>query len=274
MINKNTAQEKIKTDYDVNEQPNIINLYNSSEQPALQNEIISIKGLKKSFDKNPVLKGIDVSFNKGTIAAVMGPNGSGKTTLLKCVLGLVKPDAGEIIVNGINIKNNCEYRKFIGYMPQTPRFPENLKVKELIEMLKDVNEWFSDYDEELLNRLNMPVIYNKLIGTLSAGTKQRVNCAISFLFNQKIIILDEPTAGLDPVSCDIVKEKIIKEKENGKLIIITSHIVSEVEALADRIVFLLEGNVHVNSTVNELKDRTNESNLNKAVAKIMTDYGS
>ncbi|RPI17143.1 MAG: ABC transporter ATP-binding protein [Ignavibacteriae bacterium] len=236
--------------------------------------MISIKGLKKSFDKNLILKGINVSFSKGTIAAVMGPNGSGKTTLLKCVLGLVRPEAGEITVNNINIKNNCEYRKFIGYMPQTPRFPENLKVKELIDMLKDVNGNECDYDEELLIKLNLQAIYNKPIGTLSAGTKQRVSGSLSFLFNREIIILDEPTAGLDPVSCEIMKEKIIKEKENGKLIIITSHIVSEVEALADRIVFLLEGNVHVNSTVDELKDRTDESNLNKAIAKIMVNHGS
>lgn len=273
-MNNNTLPEKIENEYK-GEVSNIISLYNSPEPGSeLQNKMISIKGLKKSFDKNLVLKGIDLSFSKGTIAAVMGPNGSGKTTLLKCVLGLVKPDAGEITVNNINIKNNCEYRRFIGYMPQTPRFPENLKVKELIDMLKDVSGNNCKYDEELLLRLNLQAIYNKPIGTLSAGTKQRVSGSLSFLFNREIIILDEPTAGLDPVSSEIMKEKILKEKENGKLIIITSHIVSEVESLSDRIVFLLEGNVHVNSTVDELKDRTGETNLNKAIAKIMVDYGS
>jgi len=274
-MKNNTVPEKVKIiNKNSGEESNIISLYDTVEQAEPQNEIISIKGLKKSFDKNLILKGINVSFSKGTIAAVMGPNGSGKTTLLKCVLGLVRPEAGEITVNNINIKNNCEYRKFIGYMPQTPRFPENLKVKELIDMLKDVNGNECDYDEELLIKLNLQAIYNKPIGTLSAGTKQRVSGSLSFLFNREIIILDEPTAGLDPVSCEIMKEKIIKEKENGKLIIITSHIVSEVEALADRIVFLLEGNVHVNSTVDELKDRTDESNLNKAIAKIMVNHGS
>lgn len=251
----------------------IINLYEPVKQAEPKKELISVKRLKQSFDKNLILKGINVSFSEGSVAAVMGPNGSGKTTLLKCMLGLVRPDAGDISVNGINIKNNCEYRKNIGYMPQTPRFPENLKVKELIDMLKDIHGGDINYDEELLHKLNLEAIYNKRIGTLSAGTKQRVSASLSFLFNQDIIILDEPTAGLDPVSSELMKEKIIKEKEKGKLIVITSHIVSEVESLADRVVFLLEGNVHADCPVEELKQMTNETNLNKAVAKLMNSHG-
>ncbi len=191
--------------------------------------MIQIKNLKKSFDKQEILKGIDLELNQGSITAIMGPNGSGKTTLLKCILELVRPTSGEITVNGISTKNNCEYRKFIGYMPQTPRYPENLKVKELIAMLKDVKGNHCNYDEELINELKLDEIFNKPIGTLSSGTKQRVSSAIAFLFDQDIIILDEPTAGLDPVSAEIVKNKIFKEKQKGKLIIITSHIISEVE---------------------------------------------
>jgi Cu-processing system ATP-binding protein len=240
-------------------------------------EMIQIKNLKKSFDKQEILKGISLELNKGSITAIMGPNGSGKTTLLKCILELVRPDGGEISVNGISTKNNCEYRKFIGYMPQTPRYPENLKVKELIAMLKDVKGNHCDYDEELIEQLNMREIYEKPIGTLSSGTKQRVSSAIAFLFGQEIIILDEPTAGLDPVSAEIVKNKIVNEKEKGKLIIITSHIISEVESLADRIIFLLEGSVYLDSTVDELKRKTGEENLNRAIALLMqggNSYGS
>lgn len=232
-------------------------------------DMIQIKNLKKSFDKQEVLKSINLDLNKGSITAIMGPNGSGKTTLLKCVLELVRPDSGEITVNGINTKNNCGYRKFIGYMPQTPRYPKNLKVKELIAMLKDVKGNHCNYDEELIKALKMEEIFDKPIGTLSSGTKQRVSSAIAFLFDQEIIILDEPTAGLDPVSSEIVKNKILEEKQKGKLIIITSHIISEVEALADRIIFLLEGNVYIDSTVEELKQKTGEENLNRAIAKLM-----
>ena len=236
--------------------------------------MIEIKGLEKSFDKLPALKDINLSLDGGKITAIMGPNGSGKTTLLKCILGLVKQDKGEILVNGIDTRNSCDYRWNIGYMPQTARYPENLKVRELIAMLKDVRGNHCVYDEELLARLKLEKIYDKTIGTLSSGTKQRVSGSLAFLFNQEIIILDEPTGGLDPVSTEFMKNKILSEKEKGKLIIITSHIVNEVQELADRVVLLLEGQIHVDSTVEELKSRTGGSNLNKAIANIMMEHGS
>jgi Cu-processing system ATP-binding protein len=237
-------------------------------------QLIAIRDLKKSFGKNLVLKGINLALNKGLIVAIMGPNGSGKTTLLKSILGLVKPDSGEICVKDFQVNGDCEYRRHIGYMPQNSCFPENLKVKEVISMLKDVRGNHTEYDEELVHKLNIEEIYNKQIGTLSGGTKQRVSSAVAFLFNQEIIILDEPTAGLDPVSAEAVKQKIIDEKNKGKLIIITSHVVSEVEELADRVIFLLEGKVHVDNTVHELISKTGELSLNKAIAKIMIDYGN
>lgn len=243
-----------------------------AEQAAVQDgAMIKIKCLRKSFNKQEVLKGVNLELKKGNISAIMGPNGSGKTTILKSILDLVRPDSGEIFINGINTKNNCGYRKFIGYMPQTPRYPENLRVRELIAMLKDVKGNHCNYDEDLISQLKMEEIFDKPVGTLSNGTKQRVSCVIAFLFDQEIIILDEPTAGLDPVSTEIVKNKILKEKQKGKLIIITSHIISEVETLADRIIFLLEGKVHVDRTVKELKQHTGEENLNRAIALLMQE---
>lgn len=237
-------------------------------------KMIHINNLRKSFGKQEILKGINLELTKGNITAIMGPNGSGKTTLLKCILELVRPDSGEIFVNGINTKSNSEYRKYIGYMPQTPRYPGNLKVRELIAMLKDLKGNHSVYDEELIKQLKMEEIFEKPVGTLSSGTKQRVSSALAFLFDQEIIILDEPTAGLDPVSCEIVKNKIIKEKQKGKLIIITSHIISEVEALADRVIFMLEGNIYVDSSVDELKQKTGIENLNRAIASLMQGENS
>lgn len=238
---------------------------------AQDDKLLTIKALKKSFGKNLVLKGIDLQLTKGTIVAIMGPNGSGKTTLLKAILGLVKSDSGEIHVKDFLVNGESEYRRYIGYMPQNSCFPENLKVKEVISMLKDVRGNHAEYDEELLEKLNITEIYNKQIGTLSGGTKQRVSCAVAFLFNQEIIILDEPTAGLDPVSAEIVKQKIIDEKNKGKLIIITSHVISEVEELADRVIYLLEGKIHFDNSVDELISRTGAASLNKAIAEIMKD---
>lgn len=234
--------------------------------------MIQITNLKKSFGKLEVLKGINLSLDKGHVIAVMGPNGSGKTTLLKSMVGLVIPNSGEILVKNENIKNNWKYRENIGYMPQIAKYPENLKVKELIEMIKDIRGKKSDLDEELIELLKIANIYNKPMGTLSGGTKQRVSGVLAFLFNQDIVILDEPTAGLDPISSEHVKNKIIQEKNKGKLIIVSSHIISEVEEIADRIIYILEGKIHIDNTVDKIKSDTNETRLSKAIANIIGNY--
>jgi Cu-processing system ATP-binding protein len=231
--------------------------------------MIKISELKKRFDKNEVLKGISLEFEKGSISAIMGPNGSGKTTLLKCILGLVKLDSGKIFVDEISVNGNSDYKKKIGYMAQVSCFPENLKVKEVINMIKDIRGNHIKYDEELLERLNVYEFQNKQIGTLSGGMKQRLNSAAAFLFGGDIIILDEPTAGLDPVSSEIVMDKILHEKLNNKLIILTSHLVNEVEALADRIIYLLEGKIYFDKTKEELFSLTGKENLNQAIAELI-----
>lgn len=231
--------------------------------------MIKIKDLKKKFEKNEALKGVSLELGEGTVTAIMGPNGSGKTTMLKCILGLVKADSGEIYVNDCHVNGECEYRKHIGYMPQYSCFPENLKVKEVFNMIKDIRGNHCVYDEELLKSLKVEEMYDKQIGSLSGGMKQRVSSAAAFLFGGEIIILDEPTAGLDPVSSEIVKNKILEEKAKGKLVIITSHIVSEVESLADRIIYMLEGRIYYDNTKEELYKRTGKVNLNRAIAELI-----
>lgn len=234
--------------------------------------MIEIKNLQKSFGKLKILKEINLQFSAGEVVAIMGPNGSGKSTLLKSIVGLVIPDHGEIFVKGQSIKQNWQYRRDIGYMPQIARYPENLKVKELLDMIKDIRVGKYDYDEELLEHLKIFRMYDKTMGTLSGGMKQRVNAVIAFLFNQDIIILDEPTASLDPLSAEFIKNKIICEKSKGKLVIVTSHIISEVEEIADKIVFMMDGHTHIDSTIQDLKTITNEMRLSKAISRIMEEY--
>lgn len=236
--------------------------------------MIKIKDLKKKFDKNEALKGVSLELGEGKVIAIMGPNGSGKTTLLKCILGLVKADSGSIYVNEFHVNGNSEYRKHIGYMPQYSCFPENLKVKEVMSMIKDIRGNHSTYDEELIGLLKVEEMNDKQIGSLSGGMKQRVSSAAAFLFGGEIIILDEPTTGLDPVSSEIVKNKIIAEKEKGKLVIITSHIVSEVESLADRIIYMLEGRIYFDNTKEELYRISGKENLNKAIAHLIEETES
>lgn len=224
--------------------------------------MIEVNNINKHYGKFHILRSINLKIEKGQIVTVMGPNGSGKTTLLKCILGLVLPDSGSITVNGINIKNNFEYRHKIGYMPQTAFFPENIRVKDVIQIIKEIRGEKSATDFELYDYYGIENFTEKKISSLSQGMKQKVSSALTFMFDSELLILDEPTAGLDPLSAEYMKLKIKKERAKGKLIIITTHILSEVEELSNRIIFLLEGEVKVNRENGNSNNET-ESILNK-----------
>ncbi|MCX6291016.1 MAG: ABC transporter ATP-binding protein [Bacteroidetes bacterium] len=230
--------------------------------------MIRIEGLDKSFGKLAVLKNINLSFERGQIISLIGPNGSGKTTLIKCILGLVMPDHGKIFFGDKNILGSWDYRSQIGYMPQIGRYPEQMQIQQIFSMMRDLRSTHHDVDEELIHSFQLPGIFKKRMGTLSGGTRQKVSASLSFLFNPDMMILDEPTAGLDPLSAEILKNKILKEKANNKLTLITSHNMSEVEELADRIIFIVDGDVKFFKTVGELKSETGENKLGKALAKI------
>lgn len=232
--------------------------------------MVSIQNLHKKFGKNQVLCGLDLTINEGGIFAVLGPNGSGKTTLIKSILGMVIPDKGNIEVLGENINKSSDYRHKIDYLPQIANFPSNLKVKELIKMIKDLRN-HTDDDERLINLFKLEPFLDKKLGTLSGGTKQKVNLVLTFMFDSPLIILDEPTTGLDPISLIRLKELIEAEKTKGKTIFITSHIMSFVEEVANEIVFLLEGKIYFKGTISALKTQTNQPDFEHAIASILTE---
>jgi len=232
--------------------------------------MVEITDLYKTFGKNNVLNGINLTINEGGIFAVLGPNGSGKTTIIKSILGMVIPDKGTIKVFDESIKNNSEYRHKIDYLPQIANFPSNLKVNELIKMIKDLRGK-TEVDKELIETFKLEPFLNKKLGTLSGGTKQKVNILLTFMFNSPIIILDEPTTGLDPISLIRLKELIQAEKEKGKTILITSHIMSFVEEIADEIVFILEGKIYFKGSITELKAKTKQNDFEHAIANILTE---
>jgi ABC-type multidrug transport system, ATPase component len=231
--------------------------------------MIKIQGLGKRFKKLQALTDINVEFYKGQVIALIGPNGSGKTTLIKSILGLVKPDSGSIFINDISIAEGVEYRKDIGYMPQIGKYPENMRIGQLFSMLKNIRNSGNKIDEELFYKFKLDEILNKPMGTLSGGTRQKVSAAMAFLFDPKILILDEPTAGLDPLASELLKEKISKEKDKGKLILITSHILSDLEQFTTDVVYIQDGKLIFYKTLRELQIGTGEEKLNKVIAALM-----
>ncbi|MEK8179174.1 ABC transporter ATP-binding protein [Flavobacterium buctense] len=231
--------------------------------------MIDIQNITKKFGKLAVLQDINLSFQKGQCIALIGPNGCGKTTLIKAILGMVLPDSGSITVNGKSILGEYLYRNNIGYMPQIGRYPDNMTIGQIIEMIKKVRNSTADLDEELIRAFELDKMFDKQMRTLSGGTTQKVSAVLAFLFNPEVLILDEPTAGLDPLASEILKEKIIREKEKGKLILITSHLLSELDDLITEIIFMQEGKVHFHQKIEDLKASTQEDKISKAIAKIL-----
>jgi len=231
--------------------------------------MIDIQNITKKFGKLAVLEDINLSFQKGQCIALIGPNGCGKTTLIKSILGMVLPDSGSITVNGKSILGEYLYRNNIGYMPQIGRYPDNMTIGQIIDMIKKVRNSSTELDEDLIQAFELEKMFDKQMRTLSGGTTQKVSAVLAFLFNPEVLILDEPTAGLDPLASEILKEKIIREKEKGKLILITSHLLSELDDLITEIIFMQEGKVHFHQKIEDLKASTQEDKISKAIAKIL-----
>lgn len=231
--------------------------------------MISVRQINKKFSKLEVLKDFNLEFESGKSYALMGPNGSGKTTLIKIILGMVIPDSGEVFVQGKSIKGSFSYRSNLGYMPQIGRYPDNIRIGQLFSMMQDMRPEVKNYDLELIESFGLDKMLDKPMHTLSGGTRQKVSAALTFMFGAEILILDEPTAGLDPMAAEILKNKIKKERDSGKLILITSHILSELEELTEHAIYINEGEVFFNDTISSLKEMTGEGKFSTAIAKLM-----
>lgn len=236
--------------------------------------MISITGLAKRYGANEVLSGLDLEIARGRVTAIVGPNGTGKTTLIKAILGLVHPDAGTIAVDGVRVGDDCAYRARIGYMPQIPRFPQNLTGAELLAMLHDMRggramPGAEAADEQLVERFQLATQLGKPVRTLSGGTQQKLNAVMAFLFSPELLILDEPTAGLDPASSGVFKDKILADRDAGRTFVLSSHFMNELEELADDVVFLHEGKVRYHGALAELMRNTRQANLGRAISYLM-----
>ena len=236
--------------------------------------MIEARNLRKRYGRLDVLCGLDLVVRPGRVTAIVGPNSAGKTTFIKSVLGLVRPDAGTILFDGQPIDREGRYRARIGYMPQIARFPDNLTGAELVAMLADLRRGqpgIADRprDEELLERLALGPHLDKPLRALSGGTRQKINAVLAFLFTPDLLVLDEPTSGLDPVSSAALKDKVRAARDAGRTVMVTSHVLSELEELADDVAFLVEGSVAFAGSVAQLASETGETRLERAVARMM-----
>jgi Cu-processing system ATP-binding protein len=231
--------------------------------------MIEIKNLNKKFGKLEVLSDVNLTFKKGECIALIGPNGCGKTTLIKSILGMVIPTKGDVLFNEKSILKEYLYREQIGFMPQIGRYPDYMTIGQIIEMIKNIRNSNQALDEDLMKAFDLEKIFDKQMRTLSGGTTQKVSATLAFLFDPEVLILDEPTAGLDPLASEILKDKIIKEKEKGKLILITSHLLSELDDMITQIIFMQDGKVHFHKTIADLLESTKEQKISKAIAKIL-----
>lgn len=231
--------------------------------------MIGITGLRKRFGQLEVLQGVDATFAKGRVTALVGPNAAGKTTLIKTILGLTRADAGSVTVNGAVVNGDVSYRRRIGYMPQIARFPGNLTGAELISMLEKLRTDVSSPDESLIDTFELGSELGKQLRTLSGGTKQKLNAVAAFLFSPDVLILDEPTAGLDPRASSALKDRILADRVAGRTFIVTSHVMAELEEVADDVIFLADGQVRFSGSLDGLKKTTRQVNLERAIAELM-----
>jgi len=233
--------------------------------------VIRTESLSKRYGALDVLRGVDLELEAGAVTAIAGPNGSGKTTLLKIVLGLVRPDSGRVWVDGRLLDGRPDYRARIGYTPQAARFPENLTGEEVLRLLCELRGPGAERDEELIDLFALGRELGKPVRTLSGGTRQKLSAVAAFLFRPSLVIMDEPSAGLDPTASATLKDKILRERENGVTFVLTSHVMAELEELSDTVVFLLNGRVRFQGPTDAVKLTTGQVNLERAVAELMRE---
>jgi Cu-processing system ATP-binding protein len=230
---------------------------------------VTITDLHKSFGDLSVLAGVDLALDGRQTTAIVGPNGAGKTTLIKSILGLVRPDSGKIRVLGADTTVSVAYREHIGYMPQHPHFPENLTGHQMMSMLRKLRGPVHDEHTTLLRSLRLDGEMDKPFRVLSGGTRQKIAAVLAFLFHAPILILDEPTAGLDPVSSAAMKDYIRQRRDEGACTVLTSHVLADLEELADRIVFLLDGRIRFDGKLEDLRAATGQDRLERAIASLI-----
>ena len=232
-------------------------------------EIIKVINVCKNYKQIQALKNVSLTINEGELYGLLGVNGAGKTTLLKILSGLTNMTSGEFIVSGFNHNQMDEIKRLIDISPQESAVAKNLTVLENLKFFQDLyNQKDDEYLNQIVNDLGLSDVINQRAKTLSGGYQRRLSIALGLISKPKILLLDEPTLGLDVLARRDLWKIISKFK--GKItIILTSHYLEEIEALCDRVSIMSKGSLLIEGSVNEIKEKTNESSFEEAFVKII-----
>ena len=216
---------------------------------------IIVKNLSKIYGKQKALQEVSFEVNKGEILGFLGPNGAGKSTLMKILTGYIPQTNGDAKICNLDInENSLETRSKIGYLPEHNPLYLDMYVKEYLEFVANIYEVNHKYINEMIEKTGLQKEQHKLIGSLSKGYRQRIGLAQALIHNPEVLILDEPTTGLDPNQLVEIRS-LIKEIGREKTVMLSTHIMQEVEAICDRVIIINKGQIVANKTIRELQKR-------------------
>ena len=212
--------------------------------------IFECRGLTKRFGRKTALNGADLAVGRGKIVGLLGPNGSGKTTLMKLANGLITPSAGEILIDGR--KPGPETKKIVSYLPDASYLPDWMRVEQLAELFRDFYEDFKlDKAMEMLARLE--ISGQEKLKTLSKGTKEKVQLVLAMSREAQLYLLDEPIGGVDPAAREYILNTIVRNYSEEATVIISTHLIADVEPVLDDAVFIREGEILLNRPVDDIR---------------------
>lgn len=233
--------------------------------------MISVKNVTKKYGNFIAVESINFQIEEGEIIGLLGPNGAGKSTTMNMITGYIEPSEGEIVIGGYDIlKNPNKAKEQIGYMPEGVPLYQDLTVKEFVSYMADLKKISKAEKkakvQEVLEKTNLIEVSNKLIKNISRGYKQRVSLAGALVTNPKILILDEPTVGLDPKQITEIRE-LIKSLEGKHTIILSSHILSEVSQICKKVIIINKGKIVAIDTPQNLENKTNQGSIIKLIVE-------
>lgn len=248
------SQQSQNLEQNPNQNPNP----NFNQSPNMKpiNPIFETRMLTKRYGSTVALNGVNLQVPRGKIVGLLGSNGSGKTTMIKTASGILTPTAGEVLIGGMEI--GIETKQFVSYLPDATYLPDWMKVTNIIEFFKD---FYSNFDErkafDMLNRLSINP--NDNLKSMSKGTKEKVQLILTMSRNAQLFLLDEPIGGVDPAARDYILNTIITNYNPNATIIISTHLIADIEQILDEVIFISNGQIVLTSSVDDIREKQGKS---------------